>query len=84
MKTLLSVNIQESQKGEFPDLRLRPRQRHHQSDRKRAHRVLNQNLLQVELLYVTKGIVLLVTHNADLNAAVFTPHEFLAKRLLTG
>jgi len=84
MKTLLSVNIPESQKGEFPDLRLRPRQRHRQSDRKRAHRVLNQNRLQVELLYVTKGIVLLVTPNADLNAAVFTPHEFLAMRLLTG
>jgi hypothetical protein len=27
MKTLLSVKIPESQKGEFPDLRLRPRQR---------------------------------------------------------
>jgi hypothetical protein len=34
-------------------LPLRLRQRHHQSDRKRAHSVLNQNLLHVELLYVT-------------------------------
>src|SRR5581483_9767563 len=33
--------------------RLRLRQRHHQSDYKRAHSVLSQNLLHVELLYVT-------------------------------
>src|SRR5215467_2935301 len=32
-------------------LRLRPRQRHHKSDRKRAQPVLNQNLLHVELLF---------------------------------
>src|SRR5262249_41847636 len=49
--------------------RLRLRQRHHQSDRKRAHCVLSQNLLHLELLYVTKRLVLLVTANAGLNAA---------------
>src|SRR5436853_2630907 len=43
-----------SEGGLYPcRLPLRLRQRHHQSDRKRAHSVLNQNLLHVELLYVT-------------------------------
>src|SRR5215831_15311154 len=51
--------------------RLRLRQRHHQSDRKRAHSVLSQNLLHVELLYVTKRLVLLVTPNAGPNALFF-------------
>src|SRR5262249_35952762 len=52
-------------------LRLRLRQRHHQSDRKRAHSVLSQNLLHLELLYVAKRLVLLVTANAGLKSAFF-------------
>src|SRR5215468_5152107 len=55
--------------GGLHSCRLRLRQRHHKSDRKRAHSVLNQNLLHVELLSVTKRLVLLVTPNAGLNAA---------------
>src|SRR5215470_11236857 len=39
--------------GGLHSCRLRLRQRHHQSDRKRAHSVLSQNLHHVELLYVT-------------------------------
>jgi len=70
--------------GALQSCRLRLRQRHQQSDRKRAHRVLNQKLLHADLLYVTKRLVLLVTSYADLNAAFFTPHVFLAMRLLTG
>src|SRR5215471_19318201 len=62
-------------------LRLRLRQRHHQSDRKRAHSVLSQNLLHLELLYVTKRLVLLVTPNAGPNALFFyspAPANWLA------
>src|SRR5437879_3063821 len=40
-------------KGGLYSCRLRLRQRHHQSDRKRAHYVLSQNLLHGNLLYVT-------------------------------
>src|SRR5580704_8018720 len=38
--------------GGLQSCRLRLRQRHHQSDRKRQHCVLSQNLLHMELLYV--------------------------------
>src|SRR5438067_6866483 len=62
------VNLSESVPASFAKagcnpagLGLRPRQRHHQSDRKGAHYVLSQNLLHLELLYVTKRLVLLVT-----------------------
>src|SRR5215472_16323418 len=57
--------------GGLHSCRLRLRQRHHQSDRKCAHSVLSQNLLHVELLYVTKRLVLHVTPNAGLNALFF-------------
>src|SRR5205085_7049448 len=40
-------------KGGLYSCRLRLRQRYHQSDRKRAHYVLSQNLLHGNLLYVT-------------------------------
>jgi hypothetical protein len=42
--------------GGLHPCRLRLRQRQHQSDRKRAHSVLSQNLLHVELLYVAKRL----------------------------
>ena len=55
------VNLSESVPASFPKAAcipagLRLRQRHHQSDRKRAHSVLSQNLLHVELLYVAKRL----------------------------
>ena len=69
------VNLSESVPASFPkaacnSCRLRLRQRHHQSDRKRAHSVLSQNLLHVEFLLITKRFMLLFTANAGLNAVV--------------